>query len=189
MDFILPAPSRYRRVVRDVTVVAPGFPPAQAIVAPQVAPAAPVIIEERRVETIRRVLRPGLTGCNNQRPSWPFRAQGESVFGVPLIGAQVIVAYPRKDHHKWLSPLLCTSQRHLNGVGDSPRQHGDHKPRRRRDHSRQRRRRRVSGGTPTVANTSLIQIFGQGGNDTLTLKRGERRAAAANQFGGAGNEP
>ena len=27
----------------------------------------------------------------------------------------------------------------------------------------------VSGGTPTVANTSLIQIFGQGGNDTLSL--------------------
>ena len=52
------APSPYRRI-RDATVVAPGFPPAHAIVAPRVAPAAPVIIEERRVETIRRVIRPG----------------------------------------------------------------------------------------------------------------------------------
>ena len=27
----------------------------------------------------------------------------------------------------------------------------------------------VLGGTPTVANTSLIEAFGQGGNDTITL--------------------
>ena len=50
------APSPYRRI-RDTTLVVPGLPPA--IVAPRVAPAAPVIIEERRVETIRRVIRPG----------------------------------------------------------------------------------------------------------------------------------
>src|SRR3954451_20393411 len=31
---VLPAPSLYRRVVRDATVVAPGFPLAHAIVAP-----------------------------------------------------------------------------------------------------------------------------------------------------------
>src|SRR4051794_27388296 len=43
-------PSPYRRVVRDATVVAPGFPLAHAIVAPRFAPAAPVIIEERKVE-------------------------------------------------------------------------------------------------------------------------------------------
>jgi hypothetical protein len=54
---ILTTPSPYRRVVRGA--VAPGFLPARAIVAPQIAPAAPVIIEERRVETIRRVIRPG----------------------------------------------------------------------------------------------------------------------------------
>ena len=36
----------------------------------------------------------------------------------------------------------------------------------------------IKGGTPTVANTALIQVFGQGGNDTITLRRGERRAAA-----------
>ena len=27
----------------------------------------------------------------------------------------------------------------------------------------------IQGGTPTVANTALIQVFGQGGNDTITL--------------------
>ena len=36
---------------------------------------------------------------------------------------------------------------------------------------------RITGGTPTVANTSLIQVFGQGGNDTVTLERGQRRPA------------
>ena len=49
------SPSPYRRI-RDTTVVAPS---ANAIVAPRVAPAAPIIIEERRAETIRRVIRPG----------------------------------------------------------------------------------------------------------------------------------
>src|SRR5687767_10687829 len=29
----------------------------------------------------------------------------------------------------------------------------------------------VSGGAPTVANTSLIQVFGQGGNDAITLNQ------------------
>jgi hypothetical protein len=54
-----PPPSPYRRVLKDETVVAPGFRPAGVVVTRRVAPAAPVIIEERRVETIRRVLRPG----------------------------------------------------------------------------------------------------------------------------------
>ena len=27
----------------------------------------------------------------------------------------------------------------------------------------------IKGGTPTVANTALIQVFGQGGNDVITL--------------------
>ena len=31
------------------------------------------------------------------------------------------------------------------------------------------------GGTPTVANTTLIQVFGQGGNDTITLTRSTAR--------------
>jgi len=27
----------------------------------------------------------------------------------------------------------------------------------------------IAGGQATVANTALIQVFGQGGNDTITL--------------------
>src|SRR5262249_49490074 len=46
----------------------------------------------------------------------------------------------------------------------------------------------VVGGTPTVANTSLIQVFGQGGNDTLTLNEAVGALPAANLFGGAGND-
>ena len=46
----------------------------------------------------------------------------------------------------------------------------------------------VKGGTPTVANTALIQIFGQGGNDTITLNEASGALPAANLFGGAGND-
>ncbi len=46
----------------------------------------------------------------------------------------------------------------------------------------------VQGGTPTVANTSLIQIFGQGGNDTLSLNEANGALPRANIFGGAGND-
>src|SRR5262245_42437607 len=46
----------------------------------------------------------------------------------------------------------------------------------------------VSGGTPTVANTSLIQVFGQGGNDTITLNEAVGALPAANLFGGQGND-
>ena len=31
----------------------------------------------------------------------------------------------------------------------------------------------VTGGTPTVANTALIQVFGQGGNDAQPVRVGE----------------
>ena len=44
------------------------------------------------------------------------------------------------------------------------------------------------GGTPTVANTSRIQAFGLGGNDTLTLSETNGALPAANLFGGAGND-
>src|SRR4051794_21070015 len=44
----------------------------------------------------------------------------------------------------------------------------------------------VTGGTPTVANTSLIQIFGQGGDDALALNEANGALPAANLFGGAG---
>jgi Ca2+-binding RTX toxin-like protein len=46
----------------------------------------------------------------------------------------------------------------------------------------------VTGGTPTVANTSLIQIFGQGGEDALALNEANGALPAANLFGGAGND-
>jgi Ca2+-binding RTX toxin-like protein len=46
----------------------------------------------------------------------------------------------------------------------------------------------VSGGTPTVANVSTIQVFGQGGNDTITLNEASGALPAALLFGGAGND-
>lgn len=46
----------------------------------------------------------------------------------------------------------------------------------------------VVGGTPTVANTSRIQVFGLGGNDTLTLSEVNGALPAANLFGGEGND-
>ena len=53
-----PPPSPYRRVLKNETIVGPGFHPHGVVVTRRVAPAAPVIIEERRVETTRRILRP-----------------------------------------------------------------------------------------------------------------------------------
>jgi Ca2+-binding RTX toxin-like protein len=46
----------------------------------------------------------------------------------------------------------------------------------------------VQGGTPTVANTALMQVFGQAGNDTITLNQANGALPAANLFGGAGND-
>ena len=46
----------------------------------------------------------------------------------------------------------------------------------------------VLGGQPTVANTSLIQVFGQGGNDMITLNEANGALPAANLFGGDGND-
>ena len=46
----------------------------------------------------------------------------------------------------------------------------------------------VQGGTPTVANTSLIQAFGLGGNDTISLDESNGALPAAQLFGGAGND-
>src|ERR1700760_1430604 len=44
------------------------------------------------------------------------------------------------------------------------------------------------GGTPTVANTSLIEVFGQGGDDTITMNEANGALPAANLFGGDGND-
>jgi Ca2+-binding RTX toxin-like protein len=46
----------------------------------------------------------------------------------------------------------------------------------------------VTGGTPTVANTGLIQIFGQGGNDVITINEANGALPRANLFGGSGND-
>ena len=46
----------------------------------------------------------------------------------------------------------------------------------------------VRGGTPTVANTSLIQVFGQNGDDTISLNEANGALPAAFLFGGAGND-
>jgi Ca2+-binding RTX toxin-like protein len=46
----------------------------------------------------------------------------------------------------------------------------------------------VAGGTPTVANTTLIQVFGQAGNDTVILSEANGALPRANLFGGAGND-
>jgi len=46
----------------------------------------------------------------------------------------------------------------------------------------------VTGGTPTVANTTQIQVFGQGGNDVIALSEVNGALPKANLFGGAGND-
>lgn len=46
----------------------------------------------------------------------------------------------------------------------------------------------VIGGTPTVANTSLIRVFGQAGSDAISLSETNGALPAANLFGGAGND-
>src|SRR5205085_10304018 len=46
----------------------------------------------------------------------------------------------------------------------------------------------VQGGTPTVANTALLQVFGQGGDDQLALNESNGALPAAYLFGGAGND-
>jgi Ca2+-binding RTX toxin-like protein len=46
----------------------------------------------------------------------------------------------------------------------------------------------VQGGHATVANTHLIEVFGQAGNDTISLDESNGALPAANIFGGAGND-
>src|SRR5690242_14342286 len=46
----------------------------------------------------------------------------------------------------------------------------------------------VQAGPATVANTSLIDVFGQAGNDTITLSDSNGALPAANVFGGNGND-
>lgn len=46
----------------------------------------------------------------------------------------------------------------------------------------------ILGGTPTVANTARLQLFGLGGNDTITLNESNGALPQAFIFGGAGND-
>src|SRR4051794_23658084 len=46
----------------------------------------------------------------------------------------------------------------------------------------------ATGGTPTGANTTTIQGFGQGGNDTITLNENNGALPPAQLFGGDGND-
>ena len=46
----------------------------------------------------------------------------------------------------------------------------------------------VVGGTPTVANTSLISVFGLGGADVVSLNEAVGALPAAHLFGGVGND-
>jgi Ca2+-binding RTX toxin-like protein len=46
----------------------------------------------------------------------------------------------------------------------------------------------VVGGTPTVANTSLLQVFGTNGNDSISVNEANGAMPAAQLFGGNGND-
>ena len=46
----------------------------------------------------------------------------------------------------------------------------------------------IGGGQPTVANTAEIDVFGQNGDDTITLDEANGALPAARLFGGTGND-
>jgi Ca2+-binding RTX toxin-like protein len=46
----------------------------------------------------------------------------------------------------------------------------------------------VTGGQPTVANTATVQVFGTGGNDTISVNEANGAMPAVQLFGGAGND-
>src|SRR5688572_2577736 len=46
----------------------------------------------------------------------------------------------------------------------------------------------IVGGTSTVANTALIQVFGQGGNDVIELNQANGALPRGNLFGGSDND-
>jgi Ca2+-binding RTX toxin-like protein len=46
----------------------------------------------------------------------------------------------------------------------------------------------VQGDKPTVANTTLVQVFGQAGNDTIRVDESNGALPAVNLFGGDGND-
>ncbi len=46
----------------------------------------------------------------------------------------------------------------------------------------------IGGGTPTVANTALVQVFGMAGDDTISLNEASGALPRANLYGGLGND-
>ena len=46
----------------------------------------------------------------------------------------------------------------------------------------------ITGGRPTVANTGTIQVFGTGGNDTISVDESNGAMPAVQLFGGSGND-
>lgn len=46
----------------------------------------------------------------------------------------------------------------------------------------------IKGGSPTIANTKGIQLYGNNGNDTLSLNEANGALPKANMYGGAGND-
>ena len=46
----------------------------------------------------------------------------------------------------------------------------------------------ITGGTPTVANTALVQVFGRGGSDVIALDETNGALPRANLFGNYGND-
>jgi Ca2+-binding RTX toxin-like protein len=46
----------------------------------------------------------------------------------------------------------------------------------------------IRGGAATVANTTFIQVFGRGGDDTITLNEANGILPRANLYGGSGND-
>ena len=77
----------------------------------------------------------------------------------------------------------------LTTLGDAIDNTITHQPRCGRDYSRSTVVRcRFWAGTATVANTGLMQVFGQGGNDMITLNESSGALPSANLFGGAGND-
>lgn len=46
----------------------------------------------------------------------------------------------------------------------------------------------IKGGTATVANTKLVQVYGKGGNDVISLNETNGTMPKANLHGGAGND-
>jgi len=46
----------------------------------------------------------------------------------------------------------------------------------------------IKGGTATIANTKLIQVFGLNGNDAISLNEANGALPKANLYGGAGND-